>query len=825
MEDFDFLDDAEEILQPLCFCTNQDYSRVGVGHQKGYVIYNVHRGGSGAAPSSAKEESWEGRGGSPPSFYTTVEVKFPRRESDCASPYTHFRTPSAASGPDAEMSCGVEEKVRASTSVGDRRECDVLLSTFDCNPSTGYGAFLPDFAETTADAYGTSGQPPWKSEAAACAVGSDCALTNLQTAGLSWDQTTGDVLKLTTQNVDSSIRHSLVEPLPVEVGVGLMALLYRTQFVALVGGGPYPLGERNEVKIYVAGEIQEERTVPVPDPVVVVHLDHKLIIIFTTVELRLHSFETGQCVFSTPAQTDVTVMNRPSLSPFHASGNSSAFNNFATDSLTGNCSMSSMKSVNDTVLGATTSSVRPTEGSCDITAPFAIDFHRKFLVFSSSLFGFSLLRYASEDPLSAWRGPEMLGTKSPAHANRLVSLAVFVDGGATVDCGGAEYRSVGVGIRCHVASCSSRGTLIRVWRYVDDAEGSAEGGNNSGTPLTGHFVMIRELRNVSVPTPIFHMMFLGEVFLFCVAHNTLKIFFAGEHEEPKPHDVSTKDPSKAMRVQNVQSSLHSLRSFCKFFSSEWAALECPLPLKNEVFLPKWVATMPELWRHLMRVAETSSNRKQTDSQVVGEYGYSSEVTLNSGEASRGESLHQDTGGSKSAVKAPSTSSWFESKGIAGYVWRRVSPLVETVDLTARRCLPTATRDSATSHSQSLAGSVDDVADASCAGKSFRSEKAGESYANRNYATSKELARSFVVWWERPAYRHLDVVTQSKSSVGAACLTGETGPSACFGQYGSGSTLLQCVTCDGAAMSIEFNPIDKLLKCSDVFPVGFSKGLA
>ncbi|KAG5501885.1 hypothetical protein JKF63_04155 [Porcisia hertigi] len=70
-------------------------------------------------------------------------------------------------------------------------------------------------------------------------------------------------------------------------GVAVMAFLYEQTWMALVGGGPTPMGEPNRVQFIRDGELQHRLLMP--DPVVHLFLDARLLFVVTTTELRMYT--------------------------------------------------------------------------------------------------------------------------------------------------------------------------------------------------------------------------------------------------------------------------------------------------------------------------------------------------------------------------------------------------------------------------------------------------------------------------------------------------------------------------------------------------------
>ncbi|AIN99239.1 hypothetical protein LPMP_261260 [Leishmania panamensis] len=70
-------------------------------------------------------------------------------------------------------------------------------------------------------------------------------------------------------------------------GVAVMAFLYEQTWMALVGGGPTPMGTPKSVQFIRDGELQHQLLLP--DPVVRLFLDARLLFVVTTAELRMYS--------------------------------------------------------------------------------------------------------------------------------------------------------------------------------------------------------------------------------------------------------------------------------------------------------------------------------------------------------------------------------------------------------------------------------------------------------------------------------------------------------------------------------------------------------
>ena len=113
------------------------------------------------------------------------------------------------------------------------------------------------------------------------------------------------------------------------------------------------------------------------------------------------------------------------------------------------------------------------------------------------------------------------------------------------------------------ATCSERGTLIRVWRASD------------GSPVS-------EVRNSSTASVIRQLCFIGTSHVFCVSSEKVKVFFA---QGKPPETQAWEDKSKAL-AGNVQSYLRSLSVLSTYFASQWSMCECSIP---QTFLPSCLA--------------------------------------------------------------------------------------------------------------------------------------------------------------------------------------------------------------------------------------------
>ncbi|ESL08630.1 hypothetical protein TRSC58_03664 [Trypanosoma rangeli SC58] len=798
--DFDLLDDAEEILQPLCLCLNQDFSRVGVGHHKGYVIYHVHRR---ATPAAAERE--EGALCSGPPFYTTIEAVFPpRRESQCSTPTSWDVPEHAPSLPyPSPFPEGGSETKEGPCEHQDEVDSDPLLDVLARSSSSRWRASKrSESREKDVEPGHLEAEKAWQPhvrEEQQVSPGGTAASAGVMLEG-SRATSTSAVPDVDLARWMDQVRSV---PLPMESGVGVMALLYKTRFVAVVGGGPYPVGPRNVVKIFLMGDKWADRNVCVPDPVEDLRLDHRLIIILTTKELRLHSFETGRCVFAVPLWVDQSPKSGP------ATSTSSPF--AATVPLPA-AKLQQLK------LGSSASaaSSAPTTSTTRFVALLDIDYSKKCVVFRSSMVGFSLVRYDAESSLSNRVNAELLATMPVAHEHALTSLAMDLSG--ELRSGGSSNAASGA-VRWHIATCSERATLIRVWRYCEREAAArtlahpaastpshpAEAGPKSviddhqggGSNLPGYFVKIREVRNASLPTPIFQMRFLGETFLFCIAWNTIKVFFVGEQEKPRAYDVSTKDPSKTGRAQNCHSTLHHLGLVSAYFNSEWAACQSPLPLKDDVFLPRWVNTISgELRQHLLR--GMSPTYRVTDGDAAGNEAHRDHPALEGSISCSSPNRTQRFQVMSQSASVHAASSLSKSQEY-GESFRRyvlqLAPIVESAGRAARFYWGYTgdSNEGATSREKEVT--------------SMNSQE-------RDYTTMTEIAQSLVVWWEQPAYWQVEYMTKAFLRVHTTT-TPEAFPSHSPCHH---STNLYCVTCDGSAVSFEFDPVTGTIECSKAIAV-------
>ncbi|KAH9598598.1 hypothetical protein LSM04_005694 [Trypanosoma melophagium] len=920
--DFDLLDDAEEILQPLCLCFNQDYSRVGVGHHNGYVIYRIHRNNSNNNKNNSIRK---------PPFYTTVEAVFPPRSITTSTSPVMWEVPVATSEENTvDELQSVEERTKQLTEFSQEITSGALLG-FMVN------TFHQEQQEIVIEEEEGMENQEKESEEINQVKEEECGsdkktnkkkvrklrnekeeypcpeseFTGVFSATVFSENSTPTA---TTHFTEHHKHKELTEedcpvPAPRESGVGVMALLYKTQFVAVVGGGPYPVGPRNVVKLFVLGGLWADRTVRVPDIVQGLHLDHRLMIVLTTNELRLHSFETGLCVFVLPVRHDMNCTSSsssvgggglssslPSMigasAPFASSvfwpknHNSNNTNTNTTTTSIGNSNTNRMD-INSSVDAGNTSSVNAnTTGSPAVAAalhhsvPLAVDYNNKYIVFRSSLRGFSLVRYDTDTSLCSRIKTELLATVPVAHEHAVASLAMYL-GNEIVNAGSnrnddddnnnnnnknnkllssinsSNIVPGGASQGCRkllVATSSEHGTLIRIWRYFEKPETlSCSGRNEAKSNLEanrnnhphphhddndkddesnppGHFVKVKEVRNAALPTPIFQTQFLGETFLFCIAWNTIKVFFIGEVDEPKPYDISIKDQSKSMRAQNIHSSLHHLGMVSGYFNSEWAACESPLPLLDEKFLPKWVyaATM-ELRQHLLRGISCGKkiqdlSRETSEVEAVNpnaslQQGRTPQETpqnvllpstsallLSSSSSSNTISSNSNTNNNHN-TNTTNTSSQYWGGFVRQYFSLQVAPVVESATRVARRYwggseteLHTSVTDLSSSAGEKKSGAV-------------RERKNCGWSDQRDYSTMTEVAQALVVWWERPAYRHVDYMT----SVAARNRDGAS--DALLAPMGIAETMtLYCVTCDGCAVSFEFDPMKGSITCSEALPV-------
>ncbi|KEG06123.1 hypothetical protein DQ04_15811000 [Trypanosoma grayi] len=783
MAEFDLMDDAEEVVHPLCLCLNQDSSRVGVGHAKGYVVYRVHRHNTNVtAAGGGGEKSVEGAMtslGTP--FCTTVEVVFPQRRATAASTPTSWDvalgTPQRSLSARVRNERGARQRDEAEVTGGDPLIAELTQSpTQPCLPGV-------EGDDVAGNQQQQGGEAAADGTAATSALFSSSSMSTLPVVH-------------STHLVRPSSDEQLV---PTEAGVGVMALLYKTQFVAVVGGGPYPIGPGNVVKLFVTGSMWADRQVRVPDTVEGLRLDHRLIIILTTAELRLHSFETQQCVFSLPLRKDA-------VAPGISSG------------------LGASGSVAEQWQSGAASAAEFAAAMRHL-APLAIDYGKKCLSFRSSARGFSLVRYDAESSMGSWMGAELLATVPFAHEHRLASLTM-------------DLSTLSGCKRWHIATSSEHATLIRIWRYCERTDTSSRGGDasapasvgvgeapprsdgeNDENQLPGYFVKLKQVRNATLPTPIYQMQFLGEAFLFCISGNMLKVFFVGEREEAKPYDVSTKDPSKVIRAQNNHSSLHHLGVVSEYFQSEWAACECLLPLTDNTFLPKWVqATTGAQRLHLLRgLGSLRSPNEQlgiaSREQAIppADAGTEESLFLSGGSQCQG----QMTQSVHSTQHAEFSLSGDWGSGFRRYVSQQVVPVMESASRIAMSYWVFGGGGQSNSRSSGAAESQSGCAIDRNGGADGGGGGSGNLHVQRDYTTVTEVAQSLVVWWERPAYWQLDRMinasTQDYPRTGGE--TGTGGVPVLLQKQGGGKAVLYCVTCDGSAVSFVFDPIVGTIECS------------
>ncbi|KAG8344090.1 hypothetical protein ERJ75_000876600 [Trypanosoma vivax] len=847
MDQFDLLDDAEEILQPLCICTNQDTSRIGVGHQKGYVIYRVH---CKNASSLVRNDGGEGKtpeGGDMTHaaqvlFYTTVEEAFPRRGRSCAASPSGWSMGLPHCNPNENR----ESPQKEVTPVNQLQNVpayviDEPFGSFASHPQASE-AHQPqeDGASPTSQHDDIAGNSD-HTIAARCAAGNsfpaDCKRPQSKCSANEFESYS----VVSQDSVDSA-------PCPIKMGIGHMALLYKTDFVAAVGGGPYPLGPPGTVNLFAKGEILPAASFQVPDPVEALHLDHKLIIVLTSSELRLHCFETKQCLFATsvmiPALT--TPPHKPVPAPcadesacgtkcYSAQactadtfGGALREDEFAPGKVEGH-SATCLHSNDNSMLS------RTAEVPSLNTTPFVINYNLRCIAFRSCLGGFSLLRYNTANYPGGNVDVETLAVMPTAHKHKLAVLAMSLDhvtsdsaSSSTANCTETNEEK-----RWYVASSSEYATLIRVWLYIErvknckggERETSSQEAEGAEGATPGYFVKIRELRNATLPTPIFHMQFLSSVFLFCVANNKIKFFFIGQQEAAKPYDLAFGRAPRGPCVQNNQSSLHHLGRVSTYFQSEWAACECPLPFSNEAFLPKWVHTVPGMFAYLQRNASCSN------AMGSGEWGEantrSPEEDLSAMPVANAWSLtrtiyHQATPELAAEGRPKATRTVTSSRRLTAlwsdmarsYIPSQLSSLVETANLTVKYYLGSTIMDGGVEDASGPWLNKEDVG--VDRGGATLHTKSGDAGQWRDYTIKTELASSIVIWWDRPAHWQLERTSNSTTVTSTGIFNGNLWSNYLLG--GRGSAVLRCVTCDGSALSLEFNPGADTISCSDVTPV-------
>ncbi|KAK7194394.1 hypothetical protein NESM_000355600 [Novymonas esmeraldas] len=307
----------QAVLTPLCLTLNQTGTRVGVGHTRGFVVFRVVAAAADATASAATAGvvSGEATATAPPAqsqlrldpqynmdlltfshirerMQTSQQQRGPAGDAPVSEPHTatesapqHGTTTTTTTVP------GDGIHTVSSSEDGDEDDLGSFLTTASrvCarmrrDGSTVHprgGRAVPDAAPSFSSRYTLSSRPvlDWGTD-------EDIDVDPHEE---------GDEPEVVAQRDGCDVSAAQDEEGKekdgfVEYdggGVAVMAFLYEQTWVALVGGGPTPMGPPNAVLFVCHGERQHQ--LRMPDPVVRLLLDARLMFVLTTAELRLYT--------------------------------------------------------------------------------------------------------------------------------------------------------------------------------------------------------------------------------------------------------------------------------------------------------------------------------------------------------------------------------------------------------------------------------------------------------------------------------------------------------------------------------------------------------
>lgn len=755
-----YLSKTVSTIKPLCLCVNQKRTRVGVGHETGFLVFHVvadhaesysdvvvedrarHTKAEADAqceqrrqakrtnrhlaldpryntdPESfallqrrVKEEVARRKGqqsavGMNSPAPSTGSTAAPSEAQDAGSPKVGQKTSSAVAPPAAsdktevgtpheakgEQASPVASPVLNENTVVDD-SLDLLLSYGSMTPSQCH--VFSESAESVAPSQRSRPQPrshrdPYKRNAAAAAVTAvvphtlpderegrtapaaaavsdspqpSAPVTSSEQPAptlLTWEDE-GDEEE--EEDGSSAVR----EKRPVGFaggGVCVMALLYDQPCVAVVGGGPTPMGPPRRIHL-LQGGVPLQR-LEVADPVVRLFLDARLLFVCTARELRVYTnplerdwTACGYVLSLSPSPLpNASLETPPSMLP------SSPKLSVASTSFTGPSGNVHTAAAASTVVSQSLPSAGSTLANEPITVtpsatdvsrvpcvahqqaipPFPVDVqyvHSLLLLRSAaSPCGFTLLSYSTRhvesDTLSARTSVAVkeVANVEHAHKNPLVSLALVV--GATADVrravsgaaasrdgvwgggeAGSRYSSVPSLPLTLVAACSAYATRITLWALLpatlpsspvnDVREGSQSQlppGSDEDRKATPTFVLLREYRvGIKVPTHrflpsswraddagLFHLQFLRNGrYLFCVRGGHMLVFSTAEEDADARKNVCDDHlqatVNRRSRLDSMKRMLPALEAYTR---QHWSSCEAALPAHDPVFFPRWL---------------------------------------------------------------------------------------------------------------------------------------------------------------------------------------------------------------------------------------------
>lgn len=233
-------------------------------------------------------------------------------------------------------------------------------------------------------------------------------------------------------------------------GVAVMSLLYDQPWLALVGGGATPMGPPNQVQMVRDGEVQHRLTLP--NPVVRLFLDARLLFVVTTAELRVYSNPLEHnwvCLRQTIAMSAIVAARYASVTLAPAASGNADMGGVARVWGTARASDDAQHSAQADA-SATEPPPPPALSNASTTValpsiPVVVDYARSLLLLPTgdAGTGFALYRYVSgpepvaralgEGPATAFTAAgrttaylELVATQPVAHQNPLHNLVLYV---------------------------------------------------------------------------------------------------------------------------------------------------------------------------------------------------------------------------------------------------------------------------------------------------------------------------------------------------------------------------------------------------------------
>jgi hypothetical protein len=449
-------------------------------------------------------------------------------------------------------------------------------------------------------------------------------------------------------------------------GVGLVALLYETNVLAVVGGGTEPCQPPNRVLLF-NGEYEQQR-ITLLGPVARVVLQNRRVIALSQTHISIHSFSgeklfeepaTGWCVFSPPGAPSVTKISRSALSsmlhkatgvPSGAAGKGSPLPpaNLMPPPNTSLVDNGSLVLPSAPVIAAS----QPSAGGPATPAPtpssVSMDDHshlklRRMPMDVASIESNALVAYP--DPVSGyvafcdWLNASKVNVRIAAHRGDIDNLALTRNGEALI-------------------TGSDTNTVLRVWNTTTGAQlREVRLSSQPRTTYLRSLGLFSHLGERPSPQP---SAFRPDYALALDSKGELKFFYVGGGGDDQGQAAAHFDAGESGRHAKNQGSLLSTFQFVSsYFASEWHACSVTLP-----FLP------PINFAQLQRDEQlTASTHRRSASRDHGGGGHSGSAGTSPHNHQHHHQNHQHTLSAHGSDVVPLEGcGWFElSAAVSKYV--------------------------------------------------------------------------------------------------------------------------------------------------------------